>query len=244
MQNISNKLKYFLLSLIFLLSFATQIQAATLSFAPSNKSYSLNDDFSVNVYVSSQDQSINAASGRIAFPTDKLEVIGLSKSGSIFSLWAQDPSFSNQGGVIDFEGIVMNPGFKGSSGKILSIKFHAKKDGDANLKFSSGSILANDGKGTNVFSGAKSAKFVFEKVTEKITEAVKTKEAIAAPPTTIPKAEEKPTTEVIVPSPEAVTITSVSHSDQNKWYTSHDAEFSWDLPKNTVTVSMGTSQKL
>ena len=75
----------------------------------------------VGVYVSSTDQAMNAASGVITFPTDKFEVTSISKNNSIFVIWVQEPTFSNNTGVISFEGIIPNPGFVGSSGKILTI---------------------------------------------------------------------------------------------------------------------------
>lgn len=127
-------------------------RAASLYLSPSTGSYNVGKTFSVSVYVSSADEAMNAASGVISFPSDKLEVISLSKSGSIFSLWVQEPSFSNIFGTINFEGIVLNPGFTGARGKIISVNFRAKAAGSASLNFSSGSVLANDGKGTNILT--------------------------------------------------------------------------------------------
>ena len=50
--------------------------AATLYFSPSSGSHAVGTTFPVNIYVSSADQAMNAASGVISFPSDKLEVIG------------------------------------------------------------------------------------------------------------------------------------------------------------------------
>ena len=69
--------------------------AATLYFSPSSGSYAAGSVVTANIYVSSVDQAMNAASGVISFPADKLSVEALSKSGSVFSLWVQEPSFSN-----------------------------------------------------------------------------------------------------------------------------------------------------
>src|SRR3989338_8837245 len=102
---------------------------------------------------------MNAASGVISFSSDKLEVASLSKTGSIFSLWVQEPSFSNSAGTVNFEGIALNPGFTGASGKLISINFKVKSVGDAPLTFSSGSVLANDGKGTNILANLGSGLF-------------------------------------------------------------------------------------
>lgn len=128
-------------------------QAASLYFSPSSGTYGTDRNFSVSVMVST-DQAMNAASGLINFPTDKLEVISVSKNGSIFNLWVQEPSFSNSGAVgnVSSEGIVLNPGFIGSAGRILNITFQAKSEGAASVKFVNGSVLANDGQGTNILS--------------------------------------------------------------------------------------------
>src|SRR3989344_4849624 len=87
--------------------------AATLGFSPSSGSYTVGSVVTANIYVSSADQAMNAASGAISFPSDKLEVTSLSKTGSIFTLWVQEPSFSNSAGTVNFEGIALNPGFTG-----------------------------------------------------------------------------------------------------------------------------------
>ena len=133
--------------------------AASLYFSPASGSYAVGKTFSANVYVSSADQAMNAAGGVISFPEDKLEITSLTKSGSIIGLWVQDPSFSNGAGTVNFEGIVLNPGFSGSGGKIMTINFKVKSAGSAGLNFSSGSILANDGAGTNILDGMGSASY-------------------------------------------------------------------------------------
>ena len=95
-------------------------------FSPSSGEYAVGGVFSVSVYVSSADQAMNAASGAISFPPDKLEVISLSKTGSIFTLWVQEPLFSNSSGAVNFEGIALNPGFTGIGGKLITVNFKAK----------------------------------------------------------------------------------------------------------------------
>ncbi len=67
------------------------------------------------------------------------------------SLWVQDPQFSNSLGIVSFEGITPNPGFKGS-GKIISVIMRPKSVGSGKLSFTNGSILANDGNGTNILN--------------------------------------------------------------------------------------------
>ena len=120
----------------------------------------IGDTFSVHVNIESVGQAINAASGAISFPRDKLDVVSVSKQGSIFSLWPMEPSFSNSMGTVSFEGIMLNPGYIGVNGKILAITFRVRSVGQANVSFSSGSILANDGVGTNILNSLRIAVFM------------------------------------------------------------------------------------
>lgn len=134
------------------ISWPSYSHAATTFFSPQSVTSSVGKTFILSIQVASPQEAMNAASGTISFPKDKLEVVSISKTGSIFSLWVQEPTFSNTSGTVTFEGIVLNPGFTGSSAKILTITFRAKQEGGANVKFSSGSILANDGSGINILS--------------------------------------------------------------------------------------------
>ncbi|MDO8499231.1 MAG: cohesin domain-containing protein [bacterium] len=140
-------------AVIFLFGKSFSVQAATLLLTPTNGNFSVGNNFSVSVVVSTN-QAMNAAQGTITFPADKLEVVGISKNNSMFSLWVQEPFFSNVGpkGNVGFEGIKLNPGFTGNNGRIFDITFRVKSAGVAEVSFSGGSILANDGKASNIVS--------------------------------------------------------------------------------------------
>ncbi len=191
--------------------------SASLYLSPSARSYDLGATFAVTVYVST-DESMNAAAGTISFPSDKLQVVSLSKTGSIFSLWAQEPTFSNSAGTVTFEGVVLNPGFSGSAGKILIITFRAKAAGDALVRFSSGSVLANDGQGTNIISGMGSAQYTIGNVG--------------------PEAPAGTTVETVIGAPRAPSVVSETHPDSTKWYATKTARFSWPLPQGTTGVRL------
>lgn len=205
--------KFFLITaLSFLFGFIPHVaHSAALSFSALADSYSVGSTFSVSVYAESLDQAMNAASGVVSFPWDKLEVISLSKVGSIFSLWPAEPSFSNKIGTASFEGVVLNPGFTGVRGKILSLTFRAKAAGQANLSFSSGSVLANDGTGMNILTNLRVATI---NIVSKVI---------------MPQVG-------IVPNVDAPVIISQTHPDQTKWYANSDLEFSWELPSDTLEV--------
>ncbi len=216
----TQKFTKFLVSISFIFVFfgvsASLAQAATLSLSPSSGTYSKGSSFTVSVLVSSTDKTMNAASGLIAFPTDLLSVSSISKTGSIVDFWAQDPSFSNTAGTIDFESVLLPPGFTGSSGKLITITFKAKASGTANLNFTSGSVLAADGVGTDILTYSGTASF-------KIT--------AGNEPVIIPPVADNGT-------PQAPLITSSTHPDQTQWYALKDAIFSWGLTKDVTGVSV------
>lgn len=195
--------------LFFLLP--TQTWAADLSIAPDSGSYSVGKTFPVNVYVSSN-ESINAVSGTLTFPTDKLQVVSVSKTTSILTLWVADPTFSNGAGLVSFEGVVPNPGYIGSSGRIVTINFKVINTGTASVKWNSGSVLANDGSGTNVLGNLEPATF-----------------SLGA---SVPA--EETTTDTA--SQNGLKINSPTYPNSRKWYKENNGNFTWELPNGATAV--------
>lgn len=142
-----------LILFIAIVAFPIDVRAATLSIEPQSGSYRVGSLISVTMYVSSSDQAMNAITSTILFPKDRLEVTSILKEGSIVNLWIREPSFSNITGQISLEGVVLNPGFTGAKGKLLTIIFRTKVSGDAAIRVIAASVLANDGSGTNILSG-------------------------------------------------------------------------------------------
>ena len=205
--------------MLFSIYSVTHASGASLYLSPSANSSKIGQSFTATVFVSSAEQAMNAAQGTISFPADKLSVVSLSKSGSVVSLWIQEPSFSNSSGTVSFEGIVLNPGFTGSAGKMISINFKAKAAGDAVVSFSSGSILANDGKGTGILSGFGNARFNIESGVS----------APAPPISTTPASSAK--------TPPAPMVYSSTHLNPNEWYNVSNLKFSWTITQDITGVS-------
>lgn len=195
---------------LFFFAAPTSAKAASLYISPAGGSYAVGSTLQATVYVSSPDEAINATSGFLSFPQDKLDVTDLTRSGSVFGLWIKDPTFSNVTGSIDFKGVVPNPGYQGSSGKVLTIIFRVKAEGAAKVSFVTGSILANDGQGTEVVSGLSGATFNL----------VGTKTPVKPLPSG-----------VAMPR-----IVSTTHPDPDAWYASREAVFSWSVPAGVDTV--------
>jgi hypothetical protein len=80
-----------------------------------------------------------------------LRLVSVSRDNSILNVWTRDPSV--QRNKISFEGVILNPGYQGGNGNIFHVTFEARKTGNASVSFGEGSILANDGLGTNILSG-------------------------------------------------------------------------------------------
>lgn len=220
----------FSFTLVFIggLPLAAQAAGASLYFSPSSGVYTTGEDFSVSVKVNSGEQAINAVEGNLFFDINALEIKSVSKSGTILTMWTQEPVFSNASGTMSFGGGIPNPGFTGSSGTIVTVTFRAKITGSGTVNFTSGAILANDGKGTNILASMVGGTYTLQP-------------KVVMPPAEKPKAEEKlkPKEEAASPGapPSAAIIASSSHPDENKWYKNNNPEFSWNLPADIMGVS-------
>lgn len=191
-------------------------RAATLSFSPQSGTYFAGRSFSVSVLVSSPDQGMNAAQGEISFPANDLEVLSLSESNSVMSIWVQNPTFSNQDGTIDFGGVAVSPGFQGTNGNVITIRFEAKNSGNAPLSFVSGSVLANDGKGTNILTSMGAADFTITPLASTLASADLSSNKGNAPAAVIIN-----TTPSVVPG---------------QWYNLDQITFNWSVPADAEGV--------
>jgi len=211
----------FYLSCLAALLCGSQVFAATISILPSSGAFAAGQTLNATIYLSSADQEINAASGRINYTKEKLEVVSISKQGSIFNLWIKEPAASNAAGTLDFEGVVLNPGFKGQAGKIMTVIFKAKTSGIAVADFSGVSILANDGQGSNVLKGASGAEY-------KISAAILVP-MVAAPAPAVPAVIATDKGAAIKSGKMAAPqINSVTHPDQERWYPDRNPELIWN----------------
>ncbi|MBI4281116.1 hypothetical protein HY628_02885 [Candidatus Uhrbacteria bacterium] len=124
----------------------------TMSLSPLNQTVKVGAEFTVTLeaQTSAAADAFNAAEATLRFPSAKLQVVSLAKSGSVFTVWAEEPTFSNTNGTIRFAG-GRTSGFTGK-GKLFSVKFKAVAVGNAAVTLGDGSVTANDGKATNVLA--------------------------------------------------------------------------------------------
>ena len=226
-------LSLFLIFSFFFAFFAlpAEAQSASLYLNPSSSSYTLGTTFTVDVKVNTGGVAINAAEGTLVYDTNAFESVSISKSGSVFTLWTQDPVVSPADGTISFGGGIPNPGFSGSGGKLFSISLKVRTTGTGIINWSSGAVLANDGKGTNILASIGGGSY-------KLNPSITTPPAPAGP--TIPAP--APTTATGVPA--APEITSSTHPDPNQWYAKSNPSFEWELPAGVTGVSFMLTESL
>lgn len=125
---------------------------ATMSLSPTNKTVNQGSEFSVAVQLQAPTAAdrFNSADVTLSFPVAKLQVVSISKTGSVFSMWPEEPSYSNTDGTVRFAG-GRTSGFQGT-GTAVTIRFRTAVMGDAAVTMTSGQVLANDGRGTNLLS--------------------------------------------------------------------------------------------
>ncbi len=125
-------------------------QAAGFDIKTITSTCRIGSNISLEILLNSTEVAANAVQGTIRFSSIMLTLIDLNTKGSLVQFWVQEPIKNNVSGLISFEGAILNPGYLGKSGKILELIFSCRQEGITPISFSSGSILANDGKGTNI----------------------------------------------------------------------------------------------
>ena len=205
-----------IIAVLFFVASTGVVEAATLSISPGTGVYASNNTFTVQVVVNSEGQPINAADGVISFNPRELSVTSINRSSSIFNLWVTEPAFSNSAGTVDFSGGLPS-GYTGSRGNIMNITFRAIGSGSTKVSFKSGSVLANDGRGSNVLTSMKGGTFTIQS-------------AVAAP--------EPEVIEYIAPAntPSTPVVTSETHPNREGWSQSKEAELAWILPAGITGV--------
>ncbi len=201
------------LALFLLLCVPGATFAATLRLSPDTGVYTVGNTFTANVVMNTQGKPVNAADATLAFNARELAVVSVNRSSSVFNLWTLEPTFSNSAGTISFGGGSPS-GYTGGGGNIITITFRALAPGTPKVTFTSGSVLAADGMGTNVLTSMNGGTY------------------------TVSAKSDTPTPEYVPPAntPGAPRVTSATHPDETKWYNKTSATLSWVLPSDTTSV--------
>jgi hypothetical protein len=227
--------KYLLLVCSFFLFSVYVAFAADLSITPSTGSYSVGQTFTVTVKAVPNGDNINAVESSLGFDPALLSVVSVGKTGSAFSLWTTEPTFSNSAGTVTFGGGSPTP-FKTTS-NLITVTFRTVKEGSASVTFKNASVLAADGRGTDVYKNGASGTFTIAAATTPTPTPtpVETEEPITEEP-----ADEGDDQEAIIfgDPPRAPEVGSQTFLDPETWYKDTEGVFTWTLPFDVDEVAV------
>ncbi len=156
----TKRFKTILIFLFFILNLflTNKVFAATLTLNPSENSLGIGQQFYIDLMLDPEGKSINAISGSISFPSDKVSFVRVENGKSMINLWVEEPK--QVGGTISFAG-VMTSGFAGVidpfdlghklPGLITRLVFEAESHpGPVNFSTSIFPLYLSDGLGTEI----------------------------------------------------------------------------------------------
>ena len=145
----------------FLLLVATPVFAAKISFDTKTNEMAVGQQFQVDLMLDAEGENINAIEGKITFSKELLEIKEISDGDSIINLWVERPrqgqeTRDKRQGEVIFSGIipagfagVLSPYYEGGRpGKIFSLIFTSKGEGEGTVNLENGKVLLHDGLGT------------------------------------------------------------------------------------------------
>ncbi len=225
--------------LVCFFAYGSAAFAAEVLVSPSTGTYASGQTFTAAIRVNPQGKNVNAVESTLTFDTSKLSVVSISKTGSVFSLWTTEPTFSNSAGTIEFGGGSPTP-FSGQS-TLITVTFRAVAEGSVSVEVKKASVLAADGLGTDVLSGTQKGTYTIS--------------AAAAPKPV--EEEKKPVTEEKKPAepeendaaitfgdaPLAPEVGSKVFLDPDMWYATTTGLFTWEIPfdVNLLRLDVSTS---
>lgn len=157
-----NKSYQIVLSLIFI-CIPNYVFGAEFILSGNKAVFYTTDEFNVDLILNTNNENINAIEGKIVFPRDLLELKEIREGGSIINFWIDKPyASSNQ---VLFSGIIPL-GYNNNNGRVLSLIFKGKKDGEGYISIADTKLLSNDGVGTSVVSKSLNFEFSIDKNTK------------------------------------------------------------------------------
>ena len=210
------------------------VQAADVLLAPSSGSYAPGQTFTVSVQADPSGTDVNAVEAALSFNPDVLSVVSLDQDASIFSLWTEEPTFSNSAGTISFSGGSPSP--FSSTETVLAITFRTVAAGSGAVSVDSALVLAADGQGTNVFEDGRGGTY--------------TVAANASDPQPQPVSQPEPQPEaestdeesddaiIFGDPPQVPEVGSQAFLDPTVWYNTTEGMFTWTLPFDVDAVAV------
>jgi hypothetical protein len=219
------------------LFFAADAFAADLVISPASGSYAVGQNFTVTLQADPKGDSVNAVEAGLTFDKTKLSVVGVSKTGSVFSLWTTEPAFSNSAGTVTFGGGSPTPFTSRST--LITVTFKTLAEGPATVAYGTASVLAADGRGTDVLKLKTGGSYTVAAAT------TPTPTPTPEPKPEAPKEDEEDNNAALAfgDPPRAPEVGSVTFLEPEIWYNKVDGVFTWELPfdVNGLRAEIATS---
>ncbi len=209
-------------SLLFVLLFVPFfVNGSELLITPPSGVFEVGDSVTVRVMLNPDEYSVNAAEGEILVPHG-LTIEEISTENSVFNIWTEEPNLKQEERIIFFSGGRATP-VANNSEELFSITFKSSRAEIQRLRIASGAVMVADGTGNNVISNIVSGVYTF----------------VNSPTETDPQPE------YFAPqgAPEKVEINSLTHPDEDVWYSSNELKFSWVLPEDVVEIKTDLNQQ-
>ena len=153
---------FFFLFLILMPLAGNAAGEAGLFLNPASGAFFVGSTFDVSLVLDTKGIAVNTLEIDLEFPANKIQLVNPSVGQSIVQLWPAPPTFSNREGRMYFVGGIPSPGINTSDGVVLTLSFRVIAPGKGQISFGDKtSVLANDGKGTNILGKTRPAFFTF-----------------------------------------------------------------------------------
>jgi len=232
-------LKIFLVCAFLYLCIPTFTHAAEVLVSPSTGSYSVGQSFTATIQTNPQGKNVNAVEAKLSFDNTKLSVVSISKTGSVFSLWTTEPTFSNTAGTIDFGGGSPSPFSVRSN--LITVTFRTLKEGSATVSVASASVLAADGLGTDVYTAPGNATYTVTPPTTPTPPPTPPPNQNPTPSDEEPKQESDDATITFGDPPRAPEAGSTTFLDPEVWYATKVGVFTWEVPFDVDVLALDIS---
>ncbi len=144
------KLLVFLICSCFAYALHDDAEAARLFIATNRPAYMAGQVGEATLLLDTQGASANAVAAAVVYDPAAVEVTRIITDKSIFGVWARKPALVAINGWLGFQGAILNPGYRGTSGRLLAFQFKAKKAGSVSFEPKDSTVFANDGKATRL----------------------------------------------------------------------------------------------
>lgn len=209
------------------LPFTVRADDALLYLAPPSAVITIGETFTISVMIDTGGDTINAAEGAVAIPTDDLEVVSINTNTSIFESWLTQPQL--EGDQIRFSGATGQAGYNGDSGTIMSLTLRALRNTNSQVWFSQGAaVLAADGQASNILSQLRSGTYSLTS-----REVVP---ALSSVTQTDGGGEAASVGGETNASEGKNIISSITHPNEDKWYATGTARLRWNINDSITGV--------